>query len=101
MKDQIFTDAELKAYADHIVQDYIKWCGPGASKVTDFRVTFEPGSKFIRVVTTSGASRSSHSFLDAQGNIWKSASWKAPTKNFTRGDIIAGDFSRITWTGAR
>jgi hypothetical protein len=98
IKNQQFTDAHLNAYASHIVQDYDKaWGRPEY----EFSVTFEPGSKFIRVVVEIGPSRSSHSFIDAQGNIWKSASWKAPAKNFIRGNIVTQDFSRISWTGAR
>lgn len=98
MKNQQFTDAHLKAYANHIVEDYKKWT---ERSEFGFGVTFEPGMKFIRVVTYNDSSRSAHSFIDAQGNIWKSASWKAPAKNFVRGNIIASDFSRISWTGAR
>jgi hypothetical protein len=102
VKNQQFTDAHLKAYANHIVEDYRKWVGPIPAEVAlGFVVTFDPGSKFIRVVTCSGSSHSSHSFIDAQGNIWKSASWKAPAKNFIRGNILTPDFSRISWTGAR
>jgi hypothetical protein len=102
MMNQQFTQADLDAYANYIVQDYKKMYGgelPAHS--IGFSVEFEPGSKFIRVVTQNGSSRSSHSFLDAQGNIWKAASWKAPAKNFIRGNIVTRDYSRIAWTGAR
>ena len=44
------------------------------------------GSKFIRVVSTSLGSRAVHCFLDYQGNIYKSASWKTPAKGI-RGNI--------------
>ena len=94
MKNVQYTPEDLQAYVDHIVKDYN---GTGTS---EFVITFEEGQKYTRVVATSYGSRSSHSFLDAQGNIWKCASWKAPAKNFTRGNIITRDFSRIRWTGA-
>jgi len=69
-------------------------------------LTFERGSKFMRVVSvdysTSGsqASRSAYAFIalhDFQepgkcqfrrGDILKPASWKAPAKNFPRGNVL-------------
>ena len=44
------------------------------------------GSKYIRVVVTTFGSRSVHCFLDYDGNIYKSASWKTPAKGI-RGHI--------------
>jgi hypothetical protein len=35
-----------------------------------------------------------------KGDILMAASWKAPAKNFARGNIIEGNMSRIQWTGA-
>lgn len=97
MKNQKFTDAHLEAYASYIKQDYEKWSPNGFG----FLVEFQPGSKYVRVVTINGASSSAHSFIDINGNIWKAASWKAPAQNFIRGSIMTGDFSRVSWTGAR
>lgn len=52
------------------------------------------GAKYIRVARFSTfdgveipCSGSAWCFIDAQGNIWKPANYKAPTKNFTRGTI--------------
>lgn len=41
-----------------------------------------PGRKYDRVVRESvaGMSRSAYCFLDADGNVYKAASWKAPAK---------------------
>ena len=44
------------------------------------------GSKYIRIVRTTFGSKSVHCFLDADGNIYKSASWKTPAKGI-RGNI--------------
>jgi hypothetical protein len=97
MKNAKYTEAQLQAYADYIIADYNKLDSPSSQMI----VTFMPGSKYTRVVTSNwSGSRSSHSFIDADGNIWKCAGWNAPAKNFTRGNIITPDFSRVRWTGA-
>jgi len=44
------------------------------------------GRKYIRIVITTFGSSAVHCFLDAQGNIYKSASWKTPAKGI-RGNI--------------
>jgi len=44
------------------------------------------GSKYVRVVVTTFGSAAVHCFLDKQGNIYKSASWKTPAKGI-RGNI--------------
>lgn len=38
------------------------------------------GPKFARIVSDGGSQRSSYAFVDAEGNIYKSAGWKAPAK---------------------
>ena len=101
MQNVQYTPEQLAAYAEHIVNSYkAMYDGNMPVHNNHFVVTFEPGSKYVRVVTENGPSRFSHSFLDAAGNIWKSAGWKAPAKNFTRGNITTPNFSRIHWTGA-
>lgn len=44
-------------------------------------VTVEAGSKNLRIVQTSGCSRSVHCFVSKEtGGIFKAAGWKAPAK---------------------
>lgn len=115
MKTVIPTE-KLAAYAAYLKQNYINWWSQnGARKLTaiqqgmvdEFTIEFEPGSSYVRVVqSTPTGQRSSHSFIVVKpgkfpvGTILKSASWKAPAKNFARGNILTGDFGRIQWTGA-
>ena len=94
----------LIGYKDNIVANYVKWCGDaGISDIGQFGVEFEPRSKYVKVVKISaGGSRSVHSFVEKEtGNIWKAASWKAPAKNFARGNVFdAGTYlNRLQWTG--
>lgn len=53
-----------------------------------------PGVKYTRVVQTSGGSRSVYCFLDAEGNIYKAASWKAPAKG-VRSTLATLDVSKL------
>jgi hypothetical protein len=49
------------------------------------------GKKYVRIVSTEtiSSSRSAICFIDKKtGDIWKAASWKAPAKNFPRGNIF-------------
>jgi len=65
----------------------------GQSRNTSVLFSAEPGRKYIRIVETYYNSRSVYCFLDQVGNIYKSASWKAPAKHI-RGNIINDpDFS--------
>lgn len=103
----------LIGYKDNIVANYVKWCSEagisewcadaGISDIGKFGIEFEPGSKYVKVVkVSSGGSRSVHSFVEKEtGNIWKAASWKAPAKNFVRGNVYdAGSYTnRLEWTG--
>lgn len=52
----------------------------------------EAGKKYIRIVESYHGSRSVYCFLDMEGNIYKSATWKAPAKH-VRGSLFDKDFS--------
>lgn len=115
MTNQI-TPEMLADLAAYIKQDYINWWSQNGTReitktqqemIDSFKVEFEPGQSYIRVVQSSDTGqRSSHSFIVKKagqfpvGTILKSASWKAPAKNFARGNVLTGDFRRICWAGA-
>lgn len=55
----------------------------------------KPGAKFTRVVQAlHNQGGSSYCFLDAEGNIYKCASWKAPAKGI-RGNLATVDMSKV------
>lgn len=106
--DKKFSDA-IDAYAKYIVDDYMNY-SRGYTGTKQFEISFDRGSKFIKIVrTTLGNARSVHSFVALEGNqrwpvgtILKSASWRAPAQNFARGNIFTPEKFRghISWTGA-
>lgn len=87
----------LLDYQKHILASYEAIGGDSGG----FQVQFHKGSKYIRVVTMyHQGSQSCHSFIDERGFIWKSASWKAPAKNFPRGDVKdPSTWTNIRWNG--
>ena len=89
----------LNEYADHLVADY------GRDGV-DFKVDFIDGRNYIKVAVGTNGSRSSHSFIVVKptkgfkyGDILKAATWKAPAMNFSRGNVLEGNFKHIRWCG--
>jgi hypothetical protein len=91
-------DLALTAYADAVIARHAKWshtAPAGQSTAAKISVTFERGSKFLRVVKTSYNSRHAYAFIAVVdtgkfkvGDILKPASWKAPAKNFARGNVF-------------
>lgn len=79
-----FLGALTKWVNDYEVTHY------SATELTTF--TVDPGRKFIKIVANRWGSRSVYCFLDYQGNIYKSASWKAAAKHI-RGTIFQDNFS--------
>ena len=106
----------LSKYLEVVKADYAKFyesslaSGRASKEYVDQRIAefnaglkVEYGRKFIRVISQD---RSAHSFIALRdegkfkaGDILKSASWASPAKNFARGNIFAGTFSRVGWTG--
>ena len=107
-------DSALQDYADFLKAEYVSrgasWAKSGFDR--QLVVEFDKGSKFIKVIvghSTDGvrdSSRSSHSFIVLKsdkfqyGDILKSASWKAPAKNFARGNVLEKSYGSISWCGA-
>jgi hypothetical protein len=95
----------LIGFKDIIMADYYKKWAPETGVDTDaarFGVEFEEGSKYVKVVSISWGSRSVHSFVEKKtGDIWKAASWKAPARNFVRGNVFDSKsyLPRVSWTG--
>ena len=103
--------AALDDYADYLKANYN---ARGYSRPDrQLTVEFDMGSKFIKVIVghTNDTSRSSHSFIVLgeykgakntfkHGDILKSASWRAPAKNFARGNILENSYGTISWCGA-
>lgn len=90
----------LIGYKDAIVRNYeLRYENPNGER---FGIEFDEGSKYIKIVSVSWGSRSVHSFIEKKtGDIWRAASWKAPARNFTRGNVFKPDsyLNRTTWTG--
>ena len=107
-------DSALQDYADFLKAEYVSrgasWAKSGFDR--QLVVEFDKGSKFIKVIvghSTDGVrdpSRSSHSFIVLKsdkfqfGDILKSASWRAPAKNFARGNVLEKSYGSISWCGA-
>ena len=102
-------------YVEHIRADYKNWndsCIRQNDEILNKMiqefcdgVCIKEGSKYIKVCTRNGGTV--HSFIvkkDAgkfrAGDILKAASYAAPALNFARGNVLAGDWKNVRWTGA-
>ena len=78
------------------------------NSVVEFKngISYNCGSKYVKVTKHLGDQTSVHSFIvnthdDKKfnyGDILKAASWKAPARNFSRGNIF--EEYKVKWTGA-
>ena len=81
---------KFMADAQALVDEYCKIVFLHPETLAQFKKTLsiEPGSKYARVVISDCSSRSCYCFIDlTNGDILKSASWKAPAKH-ARGNIF-------------
>ena len=68
--------------------------------------TYVIGRKYAHIIQTDSNQRSSHSWVvvgdDKKfklGDVLKSASWKAPARNYERGNVLSGDWNAIDCYG--
>ena len=104
---------EIGNYLNHIGNQFEEWFGRASinnseyvkERVAQFKasIRIEQGNKFIKVIKDTSV----HSFIVIaddgkfkRGDILKAASWRAPAKNFARGNILNNDYQNISWTGA-
>tara|TARA_A100001011_G_scaffold338385_2_gene369171 strand:+ start:2989 stop:3321 length:333 start_codon:yes stop_codon:yes gene_type:complete len=104
-------DGTLK-YIEHLKKDYKDWGNVSLKNNTQMikefadGLGFSEGQKYIKV--TKDFDSSVHSFIVNtdkdkkfdKGDILKAASWKAPARNFARGNVLRDDFIQIRWVGA-
>lgn len=70
------------------------------------KLVAQPGRTYVRIVMLEGDNQhgSAFCFIDKEnGDVLKAASWKAPAKNFARGNIYDENngLGRFCWTGMR
>jgi hypothetical protein len=99
-------DISVQDYVSHLQANYDS---KGGNQFVEFN--YECGRKYVHVIINhigqfSIGQRSSHSWIMIdddkkfkRGDILKSASWKAPARNFKRGNVLTGDFKTIRWCG--
>jgi hypothetical protein len=101
-------DLELQEYVQHLQQNYDS---TASGQFIEF--TYEIGRKYAHVIMQhhhhydgSPTQQTSHSWImladDKKfkfGDILKSASWRAPARNFARANVFLRDYSNIRWCG--
>ena len=104
----VFKDLDLciQEYVAHLQADYDS---RSSNKFIEFH--YECGRKYIHVIMHhvgqfSANQRSSHSWIMIdddkkfkQGDILKSATWRGPARNFSRGNVLCGGYKHIKWAG--
>lgn len=107
---QLDTDMSnaIAGYLAHIQKDFDLW-RTGCSypeESLNLNLNIDTGSTYIKIMEHGSRV---HSFIVAKdkgkfrrGDILKAASWKAPAKNFIRGNIFdsLSYEKRVRWTGA-
>jgi hypothetical protein len=106
MKVQDDLEFGLKLYVAHLQADYDS---RSSNQFIEFH--YECGRKYVHVIMRhigqfSSGQRSSHSWIMIdndkkfkRGDILKSASWRAPARNFSRGNVLCGGYKHIQWAG--
>jgi hypothetical protein len=89
----------LDNYVAHLANDY------GTNDYCNKKFYYIPGRKYVHIVMEDNQ-RSSHSWVMIaddkkfkKGDILKSATWRGPARNFSRGNVLCGGFKHIRWCG--
>jgi hypothetical protein len=107
MIDEKLSEA-IQNYCKHLEHNYMQTAANSGNNTKRYYPI--AGRKYIHIVmedvNTSYPSRSSHSWIVIgdhgkfkHGDILKSASWKAPAKNFSRGNVLCGGYKQLRWCG--
>jgi len=101
-------DTAIQNYTNTCNENYQKYCDRQGRAINTSSPSFEYElkTKYAIVYRVSGTARSAHAFVvlsDAdvfpRGTILKPKNFKAPTKNFSRGNVF-GDFKKASnWSG--
>ena len=97
-------DVQVQKYLDAIKKSYFLDADFENDK---FNLEIIKRRKFLKVVANTGGSFHVHSFISLKdqgdfkfGDVLKAASWNAPAKNFSRGNIFSPSSITVRWTGA-
>jgi hypothetical protein len=101
-------DLGIQEYVAHLQDNYNT---TASGQFINF--TYEIGRKYVHIIMQHHhhfdghpTQRSSHSWVMIaddkkfkQGDILKSATWRGPARNFSRGNVLCGGFKHIKWAG--
>ena len=100
----------LDAMLDHMNDDYRGWMktdDPIKKRMCNeyhASLTYYMGKKYVKVVTNNSVCAFVVACDDDKkfefGDILKPAGWRAPARNFRRGNVLDRSFDRVRWTGA-
>ena len=113
MSDVIELVRGLDSMLDHMRADYARWSDLGEdprgtrarmSEEYSASLQYYMGKKYVKVTTNESvcafvvACENDKKF--EFGDILKPAGWRAPARNFRRGNVLDRTFDRVRWTGA-